>query len=228
MPPLLELTDITKKFPLGRQQASILDSVSLSVKAGELVAIVGPSGSGKTTLAHIMGGLMKPTSGHVSFEGQLLRYSSDKKISQYRNTSVGFVFQNYNLIPYYSALENVMMPLVVAKLTSSERKAQAKHYLSLVGLEKYVHQSADTLSGGQRQRVGIARALVTNPKLIIADEPTGNLDTKNGLAIMHILKQLCYKKNITVLMVTHNDDLAHQADRIIHIKDGHIQGDSHA
>lgn len=226
--PLIELYKITKTYRLGRHSIDVLREVSLSVRAGELLAVVGPSGSGKTTLTHVMGGLTQPSKGEVFFDGNKLAYKSDKKMSEYRNKKIGFVFQNYSLLPHYTALENVTMPLVVAHVSSRKRKEIAKYYLSLVGLEAYINQRSNQLSGGQRQRVGIARALTMQPDILIADEPTGNLDTRSGEEIMKILETLCHKKNIAVVMVTHNDELAKRADRVIHIVDGRIMEDRYA
>lgn len=221
-PSLIELRNITKTYYIGRKGVDVVRNVTLAINAGELLAIVGPSGSGKTTLTHIMGGLTKPSAGDVFFKGEKLPYKNDKTMSAYRNRKIGFVFQNYSLLPHYTALENVMMPLIVASIASKKRREAATRYLSLVGLEKFAAQRSNQLSGGQRQRVGIARALAMQPEIIIADEPTGNLDTKSGEEIMKILEALCHKKNIAVVMVTHNNDLARRADRVVRIVDGTV------
>jgi ABC-type lipoprotein export system ATPase subunit len=226
--PLLKLRDVTKTYRVGRVDVNAVQTVNLDIYAGELLAIVGPSGSGKTTLTHIMGGLIKASNGSILLRGNELTYKNDKTMSLYRNSTVGFVFQNYSLLPYYTALENVMVPLIVANIAPSKRKEIATQYLKLVGLEKYMNQRSNQLSGGQRQRVAIARALVMEPELIIADEPTGNLDTKTGGEIMTILRALSQKKNIAVVMVTHNDTLARQCDRMIQIVDGKITETTHA
>jgi putative ABC transport system ATP-binding protein len=225
---LIDLREVGKTYKIGREKTTALDNINVSIYAGELLAIVGPSGSGKTTLTHIMGGLISPTHGDVYLQGKRLKGQSDKELSKYRNETVGFVFQNYSLIPYYTALENVMMPLTVAGIARRKRKEIALQYLKLVGLDQQANQRANQLSGGQRQRVGIARALTMKPQLIIADEPTGNLDTAHGNDIMVILKKLAHSKNIAVVMVTHNDHLARQSDRIIRIIDGKISGGTHA
>lgn len=219
---------MTKTYRAGGVSVKALQNINLTVHSGELLAIIGPSGSGKTTLTHVIGGLIKPTSGNVMAHGQKLATKSDKAMSEYRNKTVGFVFQNYSLLPYYTALENVMMPLIVAGIPPRKRKEIAKQYLRLVGLADQASQRGNQLSGGQRQRVGIARALTMKPELIIADEPTGNLDTAHGSEIMAILQKLAHSKNIAVIMVTHNDELARRADRIIRIVDGKLVETSHA
>lgn len=224
---LIALKNISKNYKSGRETVAALHDVSLEVFPGKLLAIVGPSGSGKTTLTHVMGGLVRPSKGEVLVGGKKLAYKSDKATSLYRNKTVGFIFQNYSLLPNYSALENVMVPLIIANMHGRQRKALAHKFLKLVGLDEFAKHKANELSGGQRQRVGIARALVMNPKVIIADEPTGNLDTENGRQIMAVLRKLC-EMDIAVVMVTHNDELAEQADTIIRIVDGHVSEVRHA
>lgn len=226
--PLIQVTDVSKRYRRGQEVITALGNLSLDVRKGELLAIVGPSGSGKTTLSHIIGGLSTPDSGSVTVAGQKLKLRSDKSISKYRNSQVGFVFQSFSLIPTYTAAENVMIPLIVAGVPPKKRRQLAAQYLKLVGLEKRIDQRADRLSGGERQRVSIARALVNKPQIIIADEPTGNLDSVRGEEIMKILEDLSHQHNIAVLMVTHDLALAKRADRIIHIRDGTIVEVSHA
>lgn len=213
---------MAKTYRAGGILVKALQNINLAIQPGELLAVIGPSGSGKTTLTHIIGGLIKPTDGSVIVRGQKLATKNDKAMSEYRNKTVGFVFQNYSLLPYYTALENVMMPLVVAGIPGRKRKEIALQYLKLVGLEKQASQRGNQLSGGQRQRVGIARALTMKPEIIIADEPTGNLDTQHGNEIIAILEKLAHSKNIAVIMVTHNDELARRADRIVRIVDGKL------
>ncbi|HET6747261.1 MAG TPA: ABC transporter ATP-binding protein [Candidatus Saccharimonadales bacterium] len=220
---ILSVDAVSKKYRQGRTSITALHEVSLSLYKGELLAIVGPSGSGKTTLTHIIGGLVTPSTGEISVGNTPLKKRSDKQMSRYRNERIGFVFQNYSLIPYYSAIENVTMPLVVAGVASHERRERAQKLLRAVGLEKRMDQRADTLSGGERQRVSIARALSHNPDIIIADEPTGSLDSARGNEIMTILEKLCRVQGIAVLMVTHDVALARRADRTIYIRDGHIE-----
>ncbi len=217
--PLIELKDITKRFSAG-EAMTVLDDVTLAIRRGEFVAIVGPSGSGKTTLTHIIGGLLQPTSGQVLVEGIGLDQKSDKKLSDYRNKQVGFVFQSFSLLPDYTALENAAVPLLVAGVDRQEREQKAKHYLTAVGLERKLHHFPNQLSGGQRQRVSIARALAVQPTILIADEPTGSLDTQRGEEIITILERLNRQDGVTLLLVTHNPELARRADRIIHIQDG--------
>jgi ABC-type lipoprotein export system ATPase subunit len=218
--PQLKLENVSKRFLINSTPVEAVKNVTISIYPGQLITIVGPSGSGKTTLSQIIGGLMQPTEGRVYFDNQPINVKNDRQLSHYRNQTVGFIFQNYHLIPHYTALENVMVPLFVSTTSISARKSLAKQQLQLVGLSNQLHQRADQLSGGQKQRVAIARALVMQPQLIIADEPTGNLDSQQGEAIMKTLEDLAHKQHITVIMVTHNDAMAARADRIITMKDG--------
>ncbi len=217
---LIELKNITKRFSSGSATTTVLDDVTLTIRHGEFVALVGPSGSGKTTLTHIIGGLLQPTSGKVLIDGIGLNQKSDKQLSYYRNKQVGFVFQNFSLLPDYTALENVSVPLLLAGMDQQGREQKAKYYLTTMGLEQKLHHFPAQLSGGQRQRVSIARALAVQPNILIADEPTGSLDTQRGEEIITILEQLNRQKGVTLLLVTHNAELAERADRIIHIQDG--------
>lgn len=225
---LIQVDGVSKRYSRGQEVITALSELSLNIQKGELLAIVGPSGSGKTTLSHIIGGLITPDSGTVTVAGHRLKMGSDKAISKYRNTQVGFIFQSFSLIPSYTAAENVMIPLIVANVTPRKRRQLANQYLALVGLENRADQRADKLSGGERQRVSIARALVNKPQIIIADEPTGNLDSARGNEIMKILEALSHQQGISVLMVTHDAALAKRADRIVHIRDGVIVKESHA
>lgn len=226
---LMRVSNVSKKYRRGHESVDALHNISLDIYKGELLAIVGPSGSGKTTLTHIVGGLITPDTGTIEVRGNALKKRKDKLLSAYRNTEVGFVFQNFSLIPYYTVLENVTIPLVIAKMAPHKRREIAKEYLKLVGLEKRMHHRANELSGGERQRVAIARALVNHPQIIIADEPTGSLDSARGNEIMTMLETLSRTRGITVLMVTHDTALAARADRSIHIQDGHIvKEESHA
>jgi len=187
---LIELKKVTKTYRLGGEVLNALDSVNLSVQAGEFIAITGPSGSGKSTLANIIGGLDRPTEGSVVIDGNDLSRVTDRRLSDYRNQHIGFVFQSFNLQASQTALENVMLPLLFARMKPKERLARAAECLEAVGLGDRMKHRPSQLSGGQRQRVAIARALATKPSIIIADEPTGNLDSARGEEIMHVLKDL--------------------------------------
>ncbi|HEY5152549.1 MAG TPA: ABC transporter ATP-binding protein [Candidatus Saccharimonadales bacterium] len=221
MPAVIELKNVTKTYKLGDETLNALDSVDFSVQSGEFVAITGPSGSGKSTLANIIGGLDRPSSGSVSVDGNELSQIHDNKLSAYRNRHIGFVFQSFNLQGNNTALENVMLPLVFAKMKNKERKVRAADCLKAVGLGDRIKHKPTQLSGGQRQRVAIARALAANPTIIIADEPTGNLDSAKGVEIMKLLKDL-NKQGITLIIITHDMSIARQAHRIVEIHDGNI------
>lgn len=218
---LIELKNITKTYHLGDEVLHALDDVSLSVQAGEFIAITGPSGSGKSTLANIIGGLDRPTNGTVVVDGNDLSRVSDRKLSDYRNKHIGFVFQSFNLQGTQTAVENVTLPLIFSRMNSRARKNRALECLQAVGLGDRLQHKPAQLSGGQRQRVAIARALAVNPAIIIADEPTGNLDSARGAEIMHVLKEL-NKQGITLLIITHDMGVARQAHRTIQIKDGRL------
>ncbi len=207
---------------MGDEIIKALDDVSLEIKKGEFISIVGPSGSGKTTLANIIGGLDKPNDGQIEVDGVELSKSRDKKLSAYRNKTIGFVFQNFNLQSTYTALENVMVPLIFSKIKPAERRKLAIDALSSVGLQDRAKHKPTQLSGGQRQRVCIARALVNQPSIIIADEPTGNLDSKKSVEIIDLLKNLNKKKSITILIITHDLNVANQADRTLKMLDGKV------
>jgi putative ABC transport system ATP-binding protein len=219
MPAVIELKNLTKTYHLGDEELHALDNIDCTIQAGEFVAITGPSGSGKSTLANIIGGLDRPTSGTVIVDGQDLSHVRDRALSDYRNRHIGFVFQSFNLQGTQTALENVMLPLVFARIKSKDRKTRAKECLEAVGLADRLNHRPGQLSGGQRQRVAIARALAVKPSIILADEPTGNLDSARGEEIMKLLKDL-NKQGITLIVITHDMSIAKQADRIIQIKDG--------
>lgn len=221
MAALIELKGITKTYKLGDEVLNALDNVNFSVSAGDFVAIVGPSGSGKSTLANIIGGLDRPTSGSVVVDNNDLSRVNDGKLSSYRNQHIGFVFQSFNLQGTQTALENVMLPLVFARMKPKERKARALECLKAVGLEDRVKHRPSQLSGGQRQRVAIARALAVKPNIIIADEPTGNLDSARGAEIMKLLKAL-NEQGITLIIITHDTNIARLASRTVQIHDGKL------
>lgn len=221
MEPVVELKNVTKTYQLGDETLHALDNVSFKVEPGEFIAITGPSGSGKSTLANIIGGLDHPDEGTVCVGGNELSKTRDNKLSEYRNECIGFVFQSFNLQGTNTALENVMLPLVFSKIKNKDRKARAKVCLEMVGLGDRMKHKPSQLSGGQRQRVAIARALAVNPKLIIADEPTGNLDSSKGVEIMKLLNDL-NAQGITLLIITHDQSVAAQAGRVVEIRDGRL------
>lgn len=221
MTELLRLTNIIKAYTMGGDTFLALDSVSLSIRKGEFVAIMGPSGSGKSTLMHIIGCLDQPTSGTVSIEGKNIMHANERDLAQIRNTHIGFVFQQFNLLRRTAAIANVELPLIYANIPVKERRIRAEELLREVGLSDKMNNTPSQLSGGQQQRVAIARALVTNPSIILADEPTGNLDSKSGADIMNILCAL-HKKGKTIILVTHDEHVAGYAKRIIRIADGKI------
>jgi putative ABC transport system ATP-binding protein len=218
----IQLRQVTKTYRLGDEVVHALDKVDITIASGEFLAITGPSGSGKSTLANIIGGLDTPTDGSVLIAGQDLSKVSDKELSRYRNKNIGFVFQSFNLQPTYTALENVMLPLVLGRMGIKERQARAAACLETVGLAERMRHKPAQLSGGQRQRVAIARALANSPAVIIADEPTGNLDSQRGEEIMQVLRQL-NKEGITLIIITHDPAVAKQAHRVVSIHDGKLE-----
>lgn len=220
---VIELHSVSRMYHMGSERLAALDNVSLTIPDGEFLAIVGPSGSGKSTLANIIGGLDRPTAGKVAVDGHDLARASDHVISTYRNRRVGFVFQAFNLLPHYTALENVMVPLILARVRPRVRKAKATACLKEVGLEHRLRHKPGELSGGERQRVSIARAIANDPAILIADEPTGNLDSKKGAEIVALLKKLNKDQHITLIVITHDPTIAKQADRVIKIQDGQVR-----
>lgn len=219
---MIEIKNVSKIYKMGKEEVIALDNVSLKIESGEFVAIVGPSGSGKSTLMHLIGGLDRPTKGSIYVEDNDISKLKDKAMSKYRNEKIGFIFQAFNLENTQTALENVTMPLIFSGIGNGERKRRALKALDLVGLSDKVKHRPMEMSGGQRQRVSIARAIVNSPEIIFADEPTGNLDSKTGAAIMDLLKDL-NSKGYTIIMVTHSNEQAIEAKRVIRIKDGKIQ-----
>lgn len=219
---MIKLEKVSKTYQMGEETIHALSDIDLTVEEGEFIALVGPSGSGKSTLLHIIGGLDSPTLGKVSVDGQDLSQAGDKELARYRNRSVGFVFQTFNLHPTYNALENVALPLIFSRIPRTRRLELAREVLGMVGLEQRALHRPNQLSGGERQRVSIARALVVQPKLILADEPTGNLDSKSGDQIIKLLVQLNQEKGLTLLLVTHNLEVASHAPRTLFLRDGLI------
>lgn len=219
---ILETQNLTKIYGSGETAVTALKDISLTVNAGEFVAVMGPSGCGKSTLLHLVGGLDRPTSGEVLLDGEALSKLNDDRITAARRRRIGFVFQFFNLLPILSALDNAALPLVLDGLNSSEAHRRAAEWLTRFGLEGRLNHRPDQLSGGQQQRVAIARALVTEPALILADEPTGNLDSRSSDEIVGLLRKVANEFGRAVLMVTHDPRLAAYADRIIFLKDGRI------
>lgn len=218
---MITLSNVSKNYKLDGLEVNALTNVSLTIKEKEFVAIMGPSGSGKSTLMHLIGALDTPSSGKVVIDGSDIGKLSEEKLARLRNQTIGFVFQQFNLLPKTTALNNVILPLLYSGQGARERKEKALEMLRKVGLEDRVNHFSNQLSGGQQQRVAIARAIVTNPKIILADEPTGNLDSRSSLEIMNLFKKL-NKEGKTVILITHEHDIAKFAKRIIRIKDGTI------
>ena len=218
---ILKLTDICKDYLQGKEPVRVLKNVNLTVEQGEYLAIMGPSGSGKTTLMNLIGCLDVPTSGEMELDGKDLKDLTDDQLADIRNRHIGFVFQSFHLLPKMDALENVALPLLYAGVPMKERKARAEEALKAVGLEERIHFLPNQLSGGQCQRVAIARAMVTKPALLLADEPTGALDTKAGNQIMEIFRQLS-REGMTIIMITHEQSIADCADKIYYILDGEL------
>jgi putative ABC transport system ATP-binding protein len=221
---IINIEHISKVYHLGIEEVHALRDVSLRINKNEYLAIMGPSGSGKSTLMNMLGCLDTPTSGIYDFNGQSVSTMSDNELAQIRNKEIGFVFQTFNLLPRSDALHNVELPLVYAGLPYAERRERAKQTLIDVGLGDRIHHKPNELSGGQRQRVAIARALVSNPSIILADEPTGNLDSRIGEEIMQLFEEIHSKGN-TIILVTHEEYIAEHAARIIRLKDGLVEKD---
>jgi len=223
--PVIQLRDVTKVYQMGDVQVHALSGVSLTICQGEMVAIMGPSGSGKSTLMNIIGCLDQPSSGAYQLAGDDVSRLNDDRLAEIRSRRLGFVFQSFNLLARTSALQNVELPLIYAGVRSGDRRARAKTALAAVGLSDRLHHRPNELSGGQQQRVAIARALVNSPRIILADEPTGNLDSKVGAEVMGLFQKLNVETGLTVILVTHEPDIAEHTRRILHIYDGQIVSD---
>lgn len=221
---MIKVSHLTKIYKTGELEVIAIEDVSFKVKKGEFVAIMGPSGSGKSTLMHLLGALDVPTSGEYSLDGEKIADLDDDQLAEIRNKKIGFVFQAYNLLPRTTALKNVMVPMMYGGISKEERLKKAKKYLKMVGLGDRLHHAPNQLSGGQQQRVAIARALAMNPSIILADEPTGNIATKQAIEIMGVLEDL-NNQGHTILMITHEKEIAEYAKRIINFRDGQIVKD---
>ena len=221
---VIHIEDLKKHYEVGTQVVKALNGVSLSIEKGEYVAIMGPSGSGKSTLMNLIGALDTPTSGHYILNGTDVSHMSDDQLAEIRNREIGFVFQTFNLLPRYSALDNVVLPLIYAGVKKDERYDKGRQALENVGLSERMTHKPNELSGGQRQRVAVARALVNKPSLILADEPTGNLDSKTSVDIMRLFEEIHNAGN-TIVLVTHEEDIAQHAKRIIRLRDGVVESD---
>jgi putative ABC transport system ATP-binding protein len=221
---MIELSNITKIYRMGNVDITVLSNVSLSVRKGELIAVMGPSGSGKSTLMNMIGCLDRPTSGTYRFEDREISSMTDDELASIRNVKIGFVFQTFNLLPRFSALKNVELPLVYSGVPARLRAERAMPLLRQVGLSDRMYHKPTELSGGQQQRVAIARALANHPPLLLADEPTGNLDSRSGVEILNILTGL-NEQGVTIMIVTHDKDVAARCKRTINLKDGRIIND---
>ena len=219
---LFEAIEICKTYRTGTRDIDVLQDINISIESGEMAAITGASGSGKTTLLQILGTLAAPTSGELRFKGENLQAKTEKELAQFRNVSLGFIFQFHHLLPEFSALENVMMPALIAGMTRQQAQPSARKLLAAVELDQREDHRVSELSGGEQQRTALARALIMNPELLLADEPTGNLDSRAGRLVFDLLQNLCRERSLAVLMVTHNMELADSMDRRLTLRDGSL------
>ncbi len=220
---LMSLKDVRKVYRVGSEKVVALDSISLDIEKGEICCILGTSGSGKSTLLNMMAGLEKPTKGSIKIKGKSIDKMSENALARFRRKNIGFVFQSYNLIPTLTALENVSLPLVFRGMDRKKRNEKAKMLLMQVGLDTHIKHKPNQMSGGQQQRVGIARAFIGNPNIVFADELTGNLDSKTSSDIMSLITKITKENNQTLVIVTHDSNIAKHADRIVYIMDGSIE-----
>lgn len=221
---MIQIENLVKSYDIDEREIEVLKGINLSIDQGKFVSIQGPSGSGKSTLLNMMGGIDRPSSGQIIVNNRNIAQFNDEEMAHYRNKEIGFVFQAFHLEPTYTALENVILPMVFAGVDKKERETRAHQVLDEVGLKDRKDHKPTKLSGGEKQRVCIARAIVNNPGLLLADEPTGNLDTKTGQVIIDLLKRLNQEKDYTIVMVTHDLRVAEQTDGIINLKDGKMTG----
>ncbi len=219
---VLEAKEVSKNYQMGEVTVRALDAVGFSVEKGEFVAVMGPSGSGKSTLLHLLGGLDEPSGGEIVLAGEPISHLSDDEVTRVRRQKVGFIFQFYNLVPTLTAEENVALPLLIDGKSVAAYREKILGLLEMVGLQDRQHHKPDQMSGGQQQRVAIARAFVNDPEIVLADEPTGNLDSKSGTAILELLRRSCDELKQTIVMVTHDPRAASFADRVVFLKDGRI------
>ena len=220
--PIIVLNDVSKVYTIGSTKLKALDGVSMEIVKGEFTCIIGRSGSGKSTLLNMIAGLEKPTKGKIRIAGRQIERMNEAKLVQFRLDNVGFVFQSFNLFATANAIDNVAMPLMYKGVDRAVRQRQARKMLTAVGLKSHMMHTPNQMSGGQQQRVGIARALVTKPKILFADEPTGNLDLKTSREILRLIRSVCRERNTTLIMVTHDPEMAQYADRVIQLLDGHV------
>ena len=218
--PVLEASNVTKQYQMGEVSVRALDQVSFKVEKGNFVAVMGPSGSGKSTLLHLLGGLDEPTAGEITLAGRPISHLSDDEVTLVRRRRVGFIFQFYNLVPTLTAAENVGLPLLIDGRNVKKYQSKIEELLQLVGLDQRMDHKPDQMSGGQQQRVAIARAFINDPESVLADEPTGNLDSQSGTAVLQLLRQFCDERQQTIVMVTHDPRAASYADRVAFLKDG--------